>query len=284
LNILNKFSNKIPTLPTLNLYNFSYLKKPYYNFELSSYQNQLSIKLMKDIKILIAIISNRYKYIEHRKEINPEFIFTINDEILDYLNIFGNDELFRDYKTMSIMDLHTLNKNLIIDNIIELKETNKQDNIIFNILLLSSYIFKDDNKISTDVYCKLVKQYFLIKNSKLLNDLTYGMIFLMNKRINKSDIQKKLIKELSSFNIDLSDITIFSKYAKYNPKTKKRESFDEIVTRYQNMMVDKFPDLEFEIINNCKYIRDYKVLPSMRMMQFAGKAIEVNNSRGYNCS
>jgi ribonucleoside-diphosphate reductase alpha chain len=82
----------------------------------------------------------------------------------------------------------------------------------------------------------------------------------------------------------LSDITIFSKYAKYNPKTKKRESFDEIVTRYQNMMVDKFPDLEFEIINNCKYIRDYKVLPSMRMMQFAGKAIEVNNSRGYNCS
>jgi ribonucleoside-diphosphate reductase alpha chain len=82
----------------------------------------------------------------------------------------------------------------------------------------------------------------------------------------------------------LSDITIFSKYAKYNPKTKKRESFDEIVTRYQNMMIDKFPDLEFEIINNCKYIRDYKVLPSMRMMQFAGKAIEVNNSRGYNCS
>jgi hypothetical protein len=216
LNILNKFSNKITDLPTLNLYNFSNLKKPYYNFELSSYQNQLSIKLMKDIKLLIAIISNRYRYIEHKTKINPKFIFTINDEIFDYLNIFGNDELFRDYKTMPIMDLHTLNKNLIIDDIIELKETNKNDNIIFNILLLSSYIFKDDNKIPVEIYCKLVKQYFLIKNSKLLNDLTYGMIFLMNKRINKSDIQRKLIKELSSFNIDLSDITIF-----INPENKE---------------------------------------------------------------
>ena len=82
----------------------------------------------------------------------------------------------------------------------------------------------------------------------------------------------------------LSDLTVFSKYAKYNPKTNKRESFAEIVSRYQNMMIDKFPQLEIEIINNCQYIRDYKVLPSMRMMQFAGKAIEVNNARGYNCS
>ena len=82
----------------------------------------------------------------------------------------------------------------------------------------------------------------------------------------------------------LSDITVFSKYAKYDYKTKKRESFNEIVSRYQNMMVNKFPDLELEIINNCRYIREYKVLPSMRMLQFAGKAIEVNNARGYNCS
>jgi len=82
----------------------------------------------------------------------------------------------------------------------------------------------------------------------------------------------------------LSDITVFSKYAKYNYEIKKRESYNEIVNRYQNMMINKFPELELEIINNCQYIRKYKVLPSMRMMQFAGKAIEVNNARGYNCS
>jgi len=95
---------------------------------------------------------------------------------------------------------------------------------------------------------------------------------------------KKQLKYMDKSLKILSDLTVFSKYAKYNQKTKKRESFNEIVSRYQNMMIDKFPDLELEIINNSQYIRDYKVLPSMRMMQFAGKAIEVNHARGYNCS
>lgn len=215
LNLLNKFNNKIDDLPTFNLYNFSNLKKSYYNFELSSYQHQLSTKLMKDVKLLIAIISERYKYIEHKKDIRPIFEFTINDEILDYLNIFGNDELFRNYKEMSIMDLYTLNKNVKI-NIEDIKEPNKQDNIIFNIILLSSYIFKDDNIIPVEIYCKLVKHYFLTKNTKILNDLVYAMIVIMNRRINKSDIHRKLIKELSIFNIDLSEIKIF-----INPENKK---------------------------------------------------------------
>ena len=209
------FNNKIDDLPTFNLYNFSNLKKSYYNFELSSYQHQLSTKLMKDVKLLIAIISERYKYIEHKKDIRPIFEFTINDEILDYLNIFGNDELFRNYKEMSIMDLYTLNKNVKI-NIEDIKEPNKQDNIIFNIILLSSYIFKDDNIIPVEIYCKLVKHYFLTKNTKILNDLVYAMIVIMNRRINKSDIHRKLIKELSIFNIDLSEIKIF-----INPENKK---------------------------------------------------------------
>jgi len=95
---------------------------------------------------------------------------------------------------------------------------------------------------------------------------------------------KKQLKYMDKSLKILSNLTVFSKYAKYNQKTKKRESFNEIVSRYQNMMIDKFPSLELEIINNSQYIRDYKVLPSMRMMQFAGKAIEVNHARGYNCS
>ena len=32
------------------------------------------------------------------------------------------------------------------------------------------------------------------------------------------------------------------------------------------------------------FIRDKKVLPSMRALQFAGPAMEVNNARGYNCA
>ena len=82
----------------------------------------------------------------------------------------------------------------------------------------------------------------------------------------------------------LSKITIFSKYAKYVSGKKRRETWDEIVDRYQMMMVKKYPKLEGAIVESAKFIRDKKVLPSMRALQFAGPAMEVNNARGYNCA
>jgi len=81
----------------------------------------------------------------------------------------------------------------------------------------------------------------------------------------------------------LSKITIFSKYAKYIPELKRRETWDEIVDRYENMMVKKYPNLETQIKDSATFIRKKKVLPSMRALQFAGPAAEVNNSRIYNC-
>lgn len=82
----------------------------------------------------------------------------------------------------------------------------------------------------------------------------------------------------------LSQITIFNKYAKYIPELNRRETWDEICDRYQNMMIEKYSSLSKEITENMLFIRDKKVLPSMRAMQFAGPAIKKNNSRLYNCA
>jgi ribonucleoside-diphosphate reductase alpha chain len=81
----------------------------------------------------------------------------------------------------------------------------------------------------------------------------------------------------------LSQITIFSKYAKYIPEVKRRETWEEIVSRYEVMLMQKFPNLKKEIMENAGYIVDKKVLPSMRALQFSGIAAEVNNARIYNC-
>ena len=81
----------------------------------------------------------------------------------------------------------------------------------------------------------------------------------------------------------LSSLTVFSKYAKYVPELKRRETWDEIVTRYESMMVKKYPKLEDQIKEASQFILNKKVLPSMRALQFAGPAAEVNNSRIYNC-
>ena len=82
----------------------------------------------------------------------------------------------------------------------------------------------------------------------------------------------------------LSKVTVFSKYAKYKSELKRRETWDEIVDRYQTMMIKKYPKLDEAIIESAKFIRDKEVLPSMRALQFAGPAMEVNNARGYNCA
>lgn len=82
----------------------------------------------------------------------------------------------------------------------------------------------------------------------------------------------------------LSEITVFNKYAKYNSDLKRRETWDEICDRYQNMMISKYPSLSTAIRNNMQFIRDKQVLPSMRALQFAGPAISKNESRIYNCA
>ena len=81
----------------------------------------------------------------------------------------------------------------------------------------------------------------------------------------------------------LSKLTVFSKYAKYNPQLKRRETWEEIVDRYEQMLCTKYPTLSKEIKANVGFIRQKKILPSMRALQFAGIAMEVNNTRGYNC-
>jgi ribonucleoside-diphosphate reductase alpha chain len=81
----------------------------------------------------------------------------------------------------------------------------------------------------------------------------------------------------------LSKITTFSKYAKYIPSKQRRETWDEIVNRYEDMMIAKYPLMSQAIVETAKMIREKKILPSMRALQFAGPAAEVNNARIYNC-
>ena len=82
----------------------------------------------------------------------------------------------------------------------------------------------------------------------------------------------------------LSEITIFNKYAKYNSTLNRRETWEELCDRYKDMMINKYPQLQNDIERNIKFIYNKQVLPSMRALQFAGKAIHKNESRIYNCA
>jgi len=82
----------------------------------------------------------------------------------------------------------------------------------------------------------------------------------------------------------LSDITTYMKYAKFRPELNRRETWEELVDRNKEMHIKKFPKLKNEIEEAYKFVYDKKVLPSMRSMQFAGKPVDINNARIFNCS
>lgn len=81
----------------------------------------------------------------------------------------------------------------------------------------------------------------------------------------------------------LSAVTTFMKYSKYLPEKQRRETWVELVDRNKNMHLEKFPQLKEEIEDAYKFVYSKKILPSMRSLQFAGKPIDLNNTRLYNC-
>jgi hypothetical protein len=82
----------------------------------------------------------------------------------------------------------------------------------------------------------------------------------------------------------LSDITVHMKYAKYIPELKRRETWEELVTRNKEMHQKKYPHIKDEIEEAYKLVYAKKVLPSMRSLQFGGKPIEISPNRIYNCA
>lgn len=83
----------------------------------------------------------------------------------------------------------------------------------------------------------------------------------------------------------LSDITIYTKYSKYIPSKERRETWEELVDRNMQMHINHKPELKKDIQKiYTDFVLTKKVLPSMRSLQFGGKAIEMNNSRIYNCA
>jgi len=82
----------------------------------------------------------------------------------------------------------------------------------------------------------------------------------------------------------ISDYIHAGKYARYLPEKKRREVYAETVARTEGMHLGVYPHMEKEIRWAFDLVRNKRVLPSMRSMQFGGSAILANNNRIYNCS
>jgi len=74
-----------------------------------------------------------------------------------------------------------------------------------------------------------------------------------------------------------------SRYARWDEKLKRREEWDETVDRLVNYWKDKYPDIE-ELDEIRESILNTQVMPSMRSLMTAGRALDRDHVAGYNCS
>ena len=85
---------------------------------------------------------------------------------------------------------------------------------------------------------------------------------------------------------ELQDYTFVAKYARWIPEKKRRETWNEAVSRVKQMMLDKYaddPKVHEDIEWSYEMMRKKRVLGSQRALQFGGKPIFKHNARIYNC-
>ena len=193
INVLNKISpyfyiNETKyenTLPTLDIYDFSDMK----NIKLKMTQKQEKIvsNLLKDKNQLLKLLLKRYqpRYITKK---NTKFI--LNKQILDYLSTSTSDEFLN---PMPIIDFDKYSNN-------DYQPPSNNDDIESNLFYYASL------EVSNNVYVKLIKYYLLGQRKRLnkkLLDFSLYYICNINKDLDKSKIETRLIKELSNANIEI---------------------------------------------------------------------------------
>ena len=75
-----------------------------------------------------------------------------------------------------------------------------------------------------------------------------------------------------------------SRYARYLPEEKRRETWPETVNRLINYIKESSPELTAELPKLHKAIENLDIMPSMRLMMSAGEACKRDNIAAYNCS
>jgi ribonucleoside-triphosphate reductase len=82
---------------------------------------------------------------------------------------------------------------------------------------------------------------------------------------------------------DYSKYIAMSRYARYNDELKKRETWEETVERLCNFWQGRFGDI-FPYQQIKEAILNLEVMPSMRSLMTAGKALDRDEMAAYNCS
>ena len=76
-----------------------------------------------------------------------------------------------------------------------------------------------------------------------------------------------------------------SRYSRYRDDLDRRETWNETVDRVREFWVDRIPkSMKEDLVDSMEAVRRQDIMPSMRIMMSAGKALAAHHVAGYNCA
>ncbi|MDE2019347.1 MAG: ribonucleoside-triphosphate reductase [Patescibacteria group bacterium] len=127
-------------------------------------------------------------------------------------------------------------------------------------------------------YAKTAKAYILYRNDRAQ--------IRERKREIPANVKQLADESKKFFRNPLAEFVYYRTYSNWIEEEGRRETWIETVDRYVNFMKEnlggKLTDTEYAEVREA--ILKQEAMPSMRLLQFAGKAARTNNIAAYNCS
>ena len=135
-----------------------------------------------------------------------------------------------------------------------------------------------ENELISSNFIQTAKSYILYRKNRA--EIRQKIGFIPEKVRDLVTLSKKYFKN------SLAEFVYYRTYAKWIAEEGRRETWTETVGRYMGFMHEnlgsKLTNLEYDEIREA--ILNQEIMPSMRLLQFAGKAARKTNVCAYNCS
>ncbi|MBP7805089.1 MAG: ribonucleoside-triphosphate reductase [Candidatus Pacebacteria bacterium] len=163
----------------------------------------------------------------------------------------------------------------VLRSLLSLKKERKEKYSVPHVETIQDVV---ENELIAMQFAKTAKAYILYRKERERARKEHGIV---------SNTVKNLVTESKKyFRNPLAEFVYYRTYAKWIPEEGRRETWIETVDRYVNFMKENlgsgFTEKEYTEVREA--ILRQEAMPSMRLLQFAGKAARKQNVCAYNCS
>ena len=163
----------------------------------------------------------------------------------------------------------------VLDKLLLVQKENKIKNYIPTVETIQDIV---ENELINSTFLNTAKGYILYRQERSLVREKVGFV--------PEKIKDLVAESKQYFRNSLAELVYYRTYAKWIPEEDRRETWIETVDRYVDFMRDNvngsLSDAEYKEIREA--IIKQEALPSMRLLQFAGKPSRRTNVCAYNCS